>query len=217
MNGLIQIFKQYPRLVGAICFVVIFILLTAFQAVKADQLSYMESTRLTNDSTYYTAQDRRLQYNFGDEDYYFLTYRRAGVCPSYCGFNYDMFGAGIGKNHKIGIITLFAQVGYYWVKNSVGKTDDNENLFLYLNTKYGFNNIRHFKSYEVKNENAPGISVGVDIPLNNHTGIKLSYQYLKIKENIIGYLTDPPDNINIYHDPVNRDFSTINAGVYVCF
>lgn len=184
----------------------------------ADQFSYQESSLMNTTTTYYTNMDRRIQYNHGDKNYVFLQYRRSGVCPYYCGFNYDMYGLGIGKYFNYKDIKLFAQTGYYIVDNSIGKTKYDENLLYYFNARFGdLTELRHFKSYEVKNDNTFGITIGTDIPLTNNAGIKFNYQYMKIKEVITGYFTDKGANGALWWDPVNRDMSTLSAGFYIDF
>lgn len=196
-------------------FAVILIILAASfgEPSKAGQVSYQESTLINSDVFYSTSADRRLQVNFDTGDnYFFLQYRKAGICPYYCGFNYDMFGAGYGVRHKIGVMTLFAQAGYYFIKNSVGVTKYDENLYYFLTEKFG--NHPEFKSYEVTNDNAPGVTVGMDIPLGRAWGIGLAYQYMKVKENIIGRFTNDPKSLNLWWNPKNRDLSTISAKIY---
>lgn len=188
-------------------------LLLISSSAFAGQVSYQEGSMTTSNANYYGSGDRRLQVNFGDEDYIFMGYRRLSVCPHYCGFDYDMLGLGIGQKYKVGFANIFAQVGYYKIENSVGKTDHNENLFYYFNARFGFHHRQYFESYEVKNDDALGVSIGVDVPLNKHIGIKFSYQYMKIDENIIGIINSK----EYWHDPVSRDVSTIGAGVYVDF
>jgi len=183
----------------------------------ADQFSYQENTRVTDTSQYYGSHDRKFQYNFDiDDNYLFLGYRRAGTCPYYCGINYDMYGIGYGINHKSDWVTLFAQIGYYKIDNNINETKQNDNLYYYLNARFAsFDNPKSFKSYSVTNSDTFGITVGADLPLNNWMGIKLSYQYMKMKEIIRGNFNE--EETIYWHDPVNRDMSTISAGVYVNF
>ena len=204
--------KIYNMLYGAV------LLLLSTTAI-ADQLSIQESSLTTATTTYYTNIDRRAQYNYDIKDkYVFMQYRRAGACPYYCGFNYNMYGLGIGINHRFTFVTMFVQAGYYIIDNSLGKTAYNENLYYYMNARFkSFDKPMHFKSYEVKNDNTFGITVGADIPFTNHTGVKFSYQYMKIKENIIGYLTEGAEFPALWWDPINRDYSTISAGFYYNF
>lgn len=197
----------------------LFALLLIPITVSANQLSISESTRLSDNSVYYMSTDRRVQFNYDlKQNYVFIQARRAGVCPYYCGFNYDMIGVGFGANHKVGFATIFVQAGYYLIKNSVGKTKNNENIYYFMNKRFmSLVHPKHFKSYEVKNDNAYGITVGADIPLTGRAGVKISYQYMRIKENIIGNFSDPPRFPNLWQDPLNRDMSTISAGLYYNF
>ncbi len=185
----------------------------------ADQLSVQESSLMNATTTYYTSADRRIQYNYDIKDkYIFMQYRRAGVCPYYCGFNYNMFGLGFGANHKIGFANLFVQAGYYIIKNSIGKTKYDENLYYYFNARFAeMDNTKNFKSYEVRNNNAYAITIGADIPMTKRAGIKISYQHMKMKENIMGYFSGPDEPLSYWQDPMNRDLSTINAGFYFNF
>lgn len=194
--------------------IIILMIMIMVSVAQADQISYQESSRPSDTDNYHTSKDRRLQYNFGDEQYTFLQYRQTGVCPYYCGFNYDMYGLGVGRSYKSSFATIFVQAGYYIVDNSVGKTKNNENLYYYFNRRFAsFDKPVNFEKYEVKNKNTFGVTIGADIPLNNWAGIKFSYQYMKLKENITGYFNEAE---TIYwHDPVNRDLSTISAGLYV--
>lgn len=180
--------------------------------VLADQISYQESSRLNDTEFYYISKDRKAQYNFGDEDYWFIQYRRAGVCPYYCGFNYNMFGFGIGKYDG----KFFAQAGIYYVTNTLGHVKYDENLRYYLNYRFNrMDNLLKFESYEAKNDKLTyGITLGFDHKLSDRFGIKASYQYIKVKEVITGYFTDPPDFPNLWWDPVNRDLSVVSIGFY---
>lgn len=189
-------------------------------SVMADQISYSQSSRITDTNSYYSSFDQNIQYNKDvNNNYVFVSLRKAGVCPYYCGFNYWMIGIGYGKSHKIGIGSLFAQVGYYYVDNSVGRVKYNENLYYYLNSRFAsFDNPKEFALYEVKNKKHNfGVTVGTEVPLGNNFGIKASYHYIKVKEVITGYFTDPPEGLNLWWDPVNRDLSTINLGIYYNF
>jgi len=188
-------------------------------SVLADQFSYMESAQTSETATYYSSGDRQIQYNWDIENkYIFLGYRKASTCPYYCGITYDMIGLGLGVNHKIGIGNLYAQLGYYWIENNIGGTPYNENLYYYLNARFAsFDNPKRFKSYEVTNSNEFSFSVGVDIPITSYLNFKVGYQYLKMKENIIGNFSDPPEFPNLWWDPVNRDLSTFNVGMGVVF
>lgn len=181
----------------------------------ADQFSVQESTRLNDTELYYISKDRRAQYNFGEDEYWFVQCRRAGMCPKYCGFNYDMFGFGFGKYDG----KFFAQAGIYYVTNTLGHVDYDENLRYYLNYRFNrLDNLLQFKSYEVKNDKITfGITLGFDHKLTDRFGIKFSYQYIKVKEVITGYFTDPPQFPYLWWDPVNRDLSTVSFGFYVNF
>ena len=196
-----------------ICLMIVIMMLASI--TYAQQVTYQESSLANTDVFYHESADRRIQYNHGDDKYIFLQYRKAGICPYYCGFDYNMLGLGLGINHKFGIYTLFVQSGFYIIKNSVGVTKYNENLYYYLTEKFGPH--PGFKSYEVTNDNTFGITVGVDIPYTKNVGFKFSYQYMKVKENIIGRFTDDPGSLNLWWNPINRDLSTINAGLYYNF
>ena len=185
--------------------------------VYADQISYQESAQLSNQDHIYTSADRRLQYNYGDKKYGFLQIRKMGVCPDYCGVDFLMLGLGLGVNHNFGVLSVFAQGGYYFVKNSAGVTKDDENLYYYFRAHPEFGTLRPVKSYEVKTDNAISFTVGMDIPYNKNAGFKLSYQYLKIKQNIIARFTDDPNSLNLWWVPQNYDYSSINAGIYIKF
>ncbi len=185
----------------------------------ADQLSIQESSMTNSTSDYYTNRDRRVQYNYDVKDkYVFLQYRRAGACYYYCGFNYDMYGLGFGSTHNIGFATMFIQAGYYIIDNSVGKTVYNEGVYYGLNARFkSFEKPMHFTGYEVKNKNTYAMTIGADIPLNSYSGVKISYQHMRLKEVTIGYVDDTRSFPALWWDPVNRDYSTINAGFYVNF
>jgi hypothetical protein len=186
---------------------ILLLLLLPFNVI-AGQISIQESTRLTDTNTYYISTDRRIQYT---SDNYFIQIRRAGVCPYYCGFNYEMLGIGIHSKQG----RFFAQSGIYYVRNTLGRAKFNENLFYYLNARFkSFDRPVGFSSYEVKNDKITfGITVGYDFPLNKKLGIKISYQYLKVKENIIGYFTED----SLWWDPLHRDLSAANFGFYYNF
>jgi len=68
----------------------------------------------------------------------------------------------------------------------------------------------------VKNENAFTFQLGADYPVNDWFGFRAGYQYLKVKENIIGYFQYQGEEA-YWHDPVTRDLSTYNIGMYVRF
>lgn len=184
--------------------------------VLADQISYQESSRLTDTDVYYISMDRRIQYSF---DNWFIQIRKSGVCPYYCGFNYNMIGLGMIKHKPVSMGMFFAQAGVYYVKNDLGHVKWDENIDYYLNARFqSMAHRREFESYEVKNDKFTfGITLGLDIPLTDSVGIKASYQYLKVKEIIIGYKTDPPAFPDLWWDPVHRDLSALNLGFYFNF
>lgn len=189
--------------------IITFITLMGFMSISlADQISIQESSRLNDTGTYFISNDRRIQYTSNN---YFIQIRRAGVCPYYCGFNYEMLGIGIHSKRG----RFFAQSGIYYVDNTLGRVKFDENLYYYLNARFkSFDRPVGFSSYEVKNDKITfGITVGYDFPLTKKAGIKVSYQYLKVNENIIGYFTET----SVWWDPVKRDLSAANFGFYVNF
>lgn len=189
------------------------LLLLSFNVV-ADQISYQEGSRFAETDSYHTSADRRLQYNYGDDKYAFFQIRRIGICPSYCGFNYDMAGLGLGINHHFDKFSLFAQGGYYIVKNTIGHVKWDENLYYYFRSKPFGDYPATPKSFEVQNDNAFALTVGMDIPFNENFGFKVSYQHLKIKENIIARFDEVPGSLNLWWVPVNQNLSTLGAGLY---
>ena len=190
---------------------IILILVFISPSVFADQLTYTELNRVSSDNYYYGSQDRRLQYNHGEDKYLFLSYEQMSVCPYYCGFMYSLYGLGFGVKHNLGSVKLFAQAGYYIIKNSIESTKYNENLYYYLNQRFSSGSWVSFDSYEVKNDNSPGISMGMEIPYNDNFSFVFGYRYLKIKETITGYFN--PEKTRLWWDPVNRDMSSYFAGV----
>jgi len=180
----------------------------------ADQLSFTKGAAF-NDTDIATTRDWSFQYNKDISDkYLFVNYRQVAVYPTYCCFQMTMIGLGLGKTIYFDKISLFSQIGYYLVDNNVGTTDFNEPLHYYFE-KFGPYD-RHFQSYTVHNENALGLTVGLDIPMGGW-GIKTAIQIIDIKMDLQANLSDPPTHADLKEDPMTRSFSSYRMGVYINF
>lgn len=184
---------------------------------QAGQISYSESSLMNTTAHYYQNRDRKIQYQtYTDENgkYYFVEYRQAQNCPYYCGITYDMAGLGLGKKFKTDYGRWFVQGGYYFIENNVGvQKGINENIYYYLTRKFGD---QSFVGYEVKNDNAVFAEIGADIDLGDNYGFKVSYQYMKFKELMIGYISKMGDH-PLWREPNVRDMSNIRVGFYYNF
>ena len=158
--------------------------------------------------------------------YYFLSKEVVEVSPIYKSFEYDMTGIGIGTKFKLTPkISLFAQAGYYIVKNSWGdrKREFNEGLYYYLNDRFrGFQvyyDNYNFKDYGVKNDNTIGWTVGLEmtqpISKNLKAGFVVSYRKMSIHEEINGYAYD--GERGWWQHITDRDYSSTNMGLVLTY
>ena len=162
-----------------------------------------------------------------DTRYGFLSYEVANVCPKGCAFRYNMFGLGVGNKYQLSKnIKLFGQIGYYLIKNSWGakKPQFNEAVYYYMNGRYYDSNgdlhYYWFDQYEVKNSNALGGEIGLEMlfPITKrfNTSFVFSYRMMKIKEKIVVYRAEWDKLLPKGQDwetDETKNYSSFNLGI----
>ena len=189
-------------------------------------------TRIANDDSFYAGDwtGLELSYQFDKSPWYvFGGYEETGVYAGGRAWDYTFLGLGVGLRHKVSDhINIFGQMGYYFVENSWGdpRREMNEALHYYMNERwnqsldgpYDTGTYYMFDTYEVKNSDTIGISVGLDItyPIskNLEAGFLLSYRYMNINEYIAVY-RDAWDEANVGWWELSRshDYSSFNTGL----
>jgi len=197
-------------------------------SVTAGELSFQisELTRDTDDDIYQVGGWNELQVSYqptDSEGYLFMSYGEARVAPKGYAFTFEMLGLGAGMKREIfKNINVFGQLGYYLIENSWGgrKREFNEGLYAYLNGRYqgasGSSAYKYFNEYEVKNDNAFGGTIGIEMmyPLSktDKVGFVFSKRIMKIRETVIGYKDEwGPGSRWEYGN--KRNFNSTNFGI----
>jgi len=157
----------------------------------------------------YVSQDNRLQYS-GEN--WFVAIEQIHVCPDYCGVTFNLAGGGFLKTIHYNKVSLFAQFGFYYVKNTSGYSKDNENLYYYMINRFNGGQPASFTGYRVNNGNALGAQVGLKIPFSNSFGMRVYYRHLQFWTNYVAYLPN-----GYWHDPVTAKYNGYGMGVYYNF
>ena len=204
---------------------------TCFKPINAGELSLSLTQKALDGTDDVFGTDlwvgAQVSYQPDNSDwYYFASKEVVEVSLIYKAFEYDMTGFGVGTKFKLTPnISLFGQVGYYIVKNSWGdrKREDNEALLYYINRRFdGFQrnfDSYLFKDYSVKNDNALGWTVGIEMmrPINKNwkAGFVASYRMMKIHEEINGYAYD--GERGWWQAIADRNYTSKNAGFIVTY
>ncbi len=207
------------------------VMATCFKPVNAGELSLSltQKSLNTTDDVFSTDLWVGAQVSYQPENsnwYYFLSKEIVEVSPIYKAWEYDMTGLGIGTKFKLTPkISLFAQAGYYFVKNSWGprKREFNEGIYYYLNRRFCCEQNEHsnlwFKDYSVKNDNAVGWTIGLEMtqPINKNwkIGFVASYRAIKIHEEINGYAYDHESGW--WQHITDRNYSSTNMGIILTY
>ena len=203
---------------------------TCFKPVNAGELSLSltQKSLTTADDVFSTNLWVGAQISYQPDDsnwYYFVSKELVEVSPIYKAWTYDMTGFGIGTKFKLTPkISLFAQGGYYIVKNSWGarKRQFNEGIYYYLNQRfYGAQSTSYnwFKDYSVANDNAIGWTIGLEMvqPINKNwnIGFITSYRVIKIHEEINGYAYS--GEAGWWQHITDRNYSSTNMGIILTY
>lgn len=201
-----------------LCFIIlgvslaIFIYIGLINKAHADQISLQSGGLINNLDTYYLNYDYKVQYQHGDDKYIFLQARKMGACTAYCESEYQALGLGFGVRGDFGWIKPFVQGGYYFMRNTFGVRSHSEAIYYYMKSRFGAP--PKTVSYEIKNSDGIGFTLGADFPYSKHWGFKASVSSLNYKENIIMRFTDDPSSLNLWWDPRRRQPITLNFGIY---
>jgi outer membrane scaffolding protein for murein synthesis (MipA/OmpV family) len=187
-------------------------------------LSMFQRSAIADSDQYSVGSWAGMQFSYApnDKGYFFISQETAQAAPSGHAFDYNMTGLGVGNKYQLTKdIRLFGQFGYYIIKNTQGRQRAmNENLYYYLN-KYYHVSPGMFDEYEVKNENAIGGTIGLELnyPISKHWSANFIYSYriLKVNEDIRGMkdVWDYDHTGQCWMVGKNRNYSSTNMGLSI--
>ena len=197
-----------------------------FKPIHAGEIDFKvyQVSRLANDNTFQVGKWDGVQVSYGGDNYVFISNESMDVYTTARAYGTTLTGIGFGFKRKITPnIKMFAQVGYFIVKNDYPRQRGmNEGLLYYLNNMYGRWAVGRqyipFDEYEVKQDNTFAGEIGLEMnyPISNNfkVGMTASYRAMKIYENIAGYWDEWRDDPNHYWAiDLKRDYSSFNVGV----
>ena len=207
-------------------------LLLMFGTAQANEVEVklLKMTRISNDDSFYTGDwsGIELSYHFDNSPWYvYGGYEETGVYAGGRIWDYNFMGLGVGLNHQVSKhISIFGQIGYYFVENSLGgpSREFNEAVHYYLNSlwqnslpgPYDVGEYWIFDETQVTNGDTLGVSVGMDIsyPISKNwsAGFSLSYRYMNIDEHIAGY-RDEWGTVGWWELDRSHDYSSFNTGI----
>lgn len=216
-------------------YIITYLLLMSSVVASELRLDLLQMSRIADDDMYSVNswEGLQLSYQFDSPLYVFGSIENADVYPIGRSHSLNFLGLGAGIRHNLSkTISVFAQAGYYVVKNDYGhqKGDFNEGAWQYLNQRFrGMQNVDapfaddqgnyNFAGYEIENDDAFGGTVGIDLlyPVSENftVGASLSYRSMKVREVISGYFPGYylGSNTALWEVNMSRNYSTINLGI----
>ena len=206
---------------------------TCFKPVNAGELSFSTGKRSMNiaDDTYSVGDWNYIKISYQPDNsnfYYGLSHEIAEVSPIYFTHKLDLKGLFVGiKTNITKNVRLFANVGYYIVKNDFGgrQRKNVEGYRYYINSRfYGLASKDYylFDEYElITSDNTFGGEIGIEItqPINDKwsVGYSVSHRILKINETINAYKDEWTLQSPLFYwqQPTTRDYSSTSFGVNI--
>jgi len=163
--------------------------------------SIHESSALKSDDEYSVGAWHGIQFSYApnDKGYFFISQEKMEIVTTGHAFDFYLTGLGVGNSVKISEnFSIFGQVGYYIVKNSIGSRRDdsisNESLSYYLWKRYSFLGVPYpgrFDGFSLGSKDTIAGTIGVNMhyPVTKSLSLDLntSFRLLKITQNINGY------------------------------
>jgi len=205
------------------------VLATCLKPIHAGELSVSTGLRSMNtaDDVYSIGYWNYLKVSYQPEDsgfYYGLSHETAEVRPIYYTHSVSLTGLFVGiKTNVTQNVRLFANVGYYIVKNNFGGKQRKhvEGFYYYLNDRFG-GAPYVFDEYDlITSKDTVGAEIGIEItqPINDNwsVGFTASHRLLKISETIAGYRDDwtAINSTWKWQQQSIRDYSSTDFGVGV--